>query len=214
MRKPMSEERNMKLYYADGTISIAVAIALHEAGLNFEPVRVDFAAAEQTLAPYHEINPKGRVPALATDDGILTETGAILDYIGAVAPQAGLVPDDPFLAGRMRETMYYLASTMHVNHAHKMRGSRWADTQPAWDDMRNKVPETMTQSCSYVQKHCLRGPFVLGDRISLADPYLFMVAGWAEGDGVDMYAFPELSTFLETMRARPSVIAVTEAGML
>jgi len=71
----------MKLYYARGTIAIAVAIALHEAGLEFEPVRLDFKAGEQTRPDYHAINPKGRVPALVTDSGILTETAAILDHI-------------------------------------------------------------------------------------------------------------------------------------
>ena len=117
----------MQLYYAPNTISVAVAITLEEAGLEYQPVRVDFASAEQTRPGYRQINPKGRVPALVVDGGILTETGALLEYIASRAPEAGLVPDDPLLAARMREVMYYLASTMHVNHAHRMRGARWAD---------------------------------------------------------------------------------------
>ncbi|HBB82106.1 MAG TPA: glutathione S-transferase, partial [Sulfitobacter sp.] len=83
----------LKLHYAPGTISVAVAIALEEAGLAYEPVKVDFASAEQTAAPYLALNPKGRVPTLVTEAGsALTETGALLDYVAARAPEAGLVP--------------------------------------------------------------------------------------------------------------------------
>ena len=204
----------MQLYYAPGTISIAVAIALHEAGLPFEPVRVDFASAEQTKPDFARINPKGRVPALVTERGILTETGALLDYVAARAPQAGLVPEDPFAAAKMREVMYYLASTMHVNHAHKMRGHRWADRPESWEDMAAKVPATMTASAAHIEAEGLAGPFVLGEKISLADPYLYVVSRWLAGDGVDTAALPKLTAFMAAMAARPSVRAVQQAGML
>lgn len=204
----------MQLHYAPGTISIAVAIALEEAGLDYETVRVDFADAEQTKDPYLAINPKGRVPALDVGQTVLTETGAILDYIAALAPQAGLVPDDALQAAAMRGVMYYLASTMHVNHAHKMRGHRWALRQSSFGDMAAKVPETMTASARHVEECCLVGPLVLGDRISLADPYLFVVCNWLEGDGVDVTRFPRILAFRAAMEARASVKAVRANGML
>jgi glutathione S-transferase len=204
----------MQLYYAPRTISVAVAIALEEAGLDYEAIRLDFADGEQTKPAYKQINPKGRVPALAVDGGILTETGALLDYIATIAPQAGLVPEDPVMAARMREVMYYLASTMHVNHAHKMRGHRWADKKSSWKDMKDKVAQTMTASCKYISSNGLRGPFVLGETFSLADAYLYVVCSWLEGDGVDVSAFPKILAFREAMEARPSVQAVRAAGML
>ncbi|WP_170469939.1 glutathione S-transferase family protein [Ruegeria arenilitoris] len=204
----------MQLYYAPRTISVAIAIALEEAGLNYEPVRLDFAGGEQTKPAYKQINPKGRVPALVVDGGILTETGALLEYIAAVAPEAGLVPDDAVMAARMREVMFYLASTMHVNHAHKMRGHRWADKESSWNDMAGKVAQTMTESCEYITSNGLRGPFVLGETVSLADAYLYVVCSWLEGDGVDVSAFPKILAFREAMEARPSVQAVRAAGML
>ena len=143
----------MKLFYAPNTISIASAIALDEAGITYEPVRVDFSTGEQTKPAYHAINPKGRVPALVTDDGILTETGAILEHIAALKPDAGLVPSDPWRAAHMRAAMYYLASTMHVNHAHKLRGHRWADLEASRADMTAKVAQTMTESCTYIEEN-------------------------------------------------------------
>ena len=204
----------MKLHYFKGTVAVAVAITLHEAGLDFEAVNVDFQIADQTRAPYLAINPKGRVPALDTGKAVLTETGAILDYIAAVAPRAGFVPTDALQAARMREAMYYLASTMHVNHAHKTRGARWATEQSSFDDMKAKVTETMTAATDYVETHMLAGPFVLGDTFSLADPYLFVVTCWLPGDSVDLGAYPKITAFRAAMEERASVKAVRAAGIL
>lgn len=204
----------MNLFLAKGTISIAAAIALEEAGLSYEPVVMDFAAGEQTKPAYLAINPKGRVPCLITDHGALTETGAILDYIAALAPQAGLIPEDAFAAAKMREAMYYIASTFHVNHAHKMRGHRWADNEASFADMRAKVPQTMAASCAYLEAEVLRGPFVLGDRFTLTDAYLFVVATWLAGDGVEVSLFPKLSGFVAAMEARESVRTVRARGWL
>lgn len=204
----------LTLHYAPGAIATVVAIALHEAGLDHETVRVDFASGEQTKAAYHRLNPKGRVPALVTPQGVLTETGALLDYIAELAPQAGLVPSDPFAAAKMRETMYWLASTMHVNHAHLKRGSRWATQRESFEDMAGKVAENMTANADHVENHVLTGPYVMGDRLTLADPYLFVVCTWLAGDGVDISAFAKLASFMEAMESRPSVRAVRGKDML
>jgi glutathione S-transferase len=204
----------MQLYYTPGTISVAVAITLNEAGLPYQPVKIDFASGEQTQPPFQAINPKGRVPALAVDGGILTETGAILDYLAARAPHANLIPSDPLQAARMREVMYYLASTMHVNHAHRMRGSRWARNDASWADMQAMVPETMAASATYVEHNCLRGPYVLGDQLSLADAYLLVVCHWLPGDQVDMANHPKISAFIDTMKARASVQKAISDGMI
>ncbi len=205
----------MKLFYAPGTISIAVAIALHEAGVAHELVKVDFKSAEQTKPEYLAINPKGRVPALVLDDGtILTETGAILEYIADIAPEAGLRPADPLAAQHLRSVMFYVASTFHVAHAHKMRGSRWADQQSSWDDMAAKVPETVAACAAFAQSDCLRGDYVLGGDFSIADPYLYMVCHWMGGDGVAPANYPKIENFLDRMEARDSVKAMRAKGML
>lgn len=204
----------MKLYLAKGSIAVAVAIALEEAGLGYEPVVLDFGKAAQTAPEYLTLNPKGRVPALEVADGILTETGAILDYIATLAPAAGLVPLDALQAAQMREVMYYLASTMHVNHAHGRRGARWADRPESHADMRAKVAQTMAECCAYLEEGVVRGPFVLGDRISLADIYLYVVCSWLEGDGVAIGDYPRLAAQYAVMDARASVKAVRAQGWL
>ena len=204
----------MRLHYFPGTIATVVAITLEEAGLPYDTVLVDFAKSDQQGADYLAINPKGRVPALEVDGAILTETGAILEYLASCAPKSGLVPQDNLQAARMRAVLFYLASTMHVNHAHRMRGHRWANQPSSFEDMAAKVPQTMADSCAYVEGNCLKGPFVMGDNITLADPYLFVICQWLEGDGVDISRFKKLSAFCDAMERCESVKAVRAKGML
>lgn len=204
----------MRLYYAPRTISVAVAITLTEAGLNPALTRVDFSKGEQTTDAYLKLNPKGRVPVLEAQGACLTETGAILEYIAATNPHAQLVPDDPFAAAHMRSVMFYMASTMHVNHAHGVRGIRWADHPESHADMAAKTAQTMTDSAAYFAAECLRGDYVLGDAFSLADPYAFVVCTWLQGDGVDLANFPSITAYLERMTQRPSVQNAIENGML
>ncbi|MEX1233679.1 MAG: glutathione S-transferase family protein [Roseovarius sp.] len=203
----------MKLYYAPGTVSVTIPIALHEAGLAFDSYKVSFKDGEQTKPAYHQINPKGRVPALEVEGSVLTETGAILDYIAAIAPGARLMPEAPVEAARVRGVIHYLASTMQVNHAHGPRAYRWAEREESHADMRAQVPKTMTASATYVEEHCLTGPFVMGDRVTVADPHLFVMCQWLKGDGVDVANFPRITAFIEAMEARASVKAVRAAGM-
>jgi glutathione S-transferase len=101
----------MQLYFAPGTIALASLIALEEAGASYTPMRLSFADNDQRSAAYLQINPKGRVPALITDDGILTETPAVLSYIARTHPEAGLLPADAFGAARVLEICTYLCST-------------------------------------------------------------------------------------------------------
>ena len=202
----------MELFYAPGTVAVAAALALQEAGLDHSLTRVDFATAEQTKPAYLKINPKGRVPALATKGTVLTETGAILDYIAARAGR--LMPEDPLAAAKVRSVMYYLASTAHVNHAHKMRGHRWADRPESHADMAAKTPETMTASAQFIETECLTGPFLLGDTVTIGDCYLYAVCRWLPGDDVDLTQFPKITAFMEAMNARPSVAAIRTAGVI
>ncbi|WP_085869086.1 glutathione S-transferase family protein [Pseudoruegeria aquimaris] len=205
----------MKLYYAPGTVAVASAMALEEAAIAYEPVLVDFSTGAQTKPAYHAVNPKGRVPALESEHGLLTETGAILEYIAALAPEAGLMPTDPWQAAQVRALMHYLGNTMHVAHAHKMRGHRWADQESSFADMAAKVPRTMAECCAYLEAHVLTGAAsALGDRFTLGDAWLFTVCRWLEGDSVDISAYPKLARHFTTIGARPSVAVLRDKGIL
>lgn len=205
----------MNLFYANGTISIAPAIALLEAKQEHRVTRLDFASAEQAGPDYLAINPKGRVPALVLSDGtVLTETGALLEYIAALAPDTMMVPATPEHAAHMRSVMYYLASTMHVAHAHKMRGARWADKPESHADMAAKVTLNMTACAQFIETECLHGDYVCGASFTVADAYLFVVCTWLAADGVSVSEFPRISAFLARMETRDSVKTVRANGML
>ncbi len=194
------------LYVAPGTCALASQIALAESGLPYEVKRIRFAKNEQRSEAYLKINPKGRVPALVTDKGVLTETVAILAFIAQTVPEAGLAPlDDPFLFARMQAFNAYLSSTVHVAHAHGRRGARWADEPSSHADMLRKVPQTMAECFRLIENDFLAGPYVLGEQYSVADPYLFTIAGWLEGDKVDIAEFPRVQSHFERMKARPAV---------
>ncbi|KRD64198.1 glutathione S-transferase N-terminal domain-containing protein [Ensifer sp. ENS10] len=202
----------LKLFYAPGTCSLASHIALEEAGADYEARRVDFSTAEQTKPDYLAVNPKGRVPALLTDRGVITETPAILTYIAETNPAANLAPrGDAFAFAQLQSFMNYLCSTVHVAHAHGRRGARWADDPAAHEAMKAKVASNMAACFELIENTMLEGPFVLGETYSVADPYLFTIAGWLESDGVDPARFPKILDHRNRMTARPAVARVLAA---
>lgn len=197
------------LYYAPATCALASHIALEEAGALYDTVRVDLRGNEQRKPDYLAINPKGRVPALQTPSGILTETPAILAFVAQQFPQAHLAPlDDPFAFAQMQAFNSYLCSTLHVAHAHRMRGHRWADDPAAIQAMKLKVPETVADSFRLVESTLFQGPWVMGNQYTICDPYLFALARWMEGDGVDPTQFPAILDHRVRMAARPAVAKV------
>jgi len=196
----------LTLYYAPGTCALASHIALEEAGAAFEAIRLDFRSGEQTKPDYLAINPKGRVPALATDRGILTETPAILAFIAQSFPAARLAPlGDVYDFARVQAFNSYLCSTVHVAHAHKLRGYRWATEQSSFDDMKRKVPDSVAACFQLIETEMLAGPWVMGDAYTICDPYLFTIAGWMAGDGVDPARFPKVQEHHRRMAERPAV---------
>lgn len=198
----------LTLYYAPGTCALASHLALEYAGAPYEARRLDFKQQQQRSPEYLRINPKGRVPALATDRGVLTETPAILQYVAQSFPQAKLAPlDDAFLLGKVNAFNSYLCSTVHVAHAHKGRGPRWveADDTHSIEAMRRKVPQTMAECFTLIEEQMLEGPWVLGERFSTGDLYLFTLTRWLEGDGVDVNRFPKVAEHLRRMNEQPQV---------
>jgi len=135
----------LKLYYSPGSCALASHIALQEAGVPYTAERIDFKRNRQNSPEYLAVNPKRRVPALVTDRRILTETPAILAFIAQGCPQAKLAPlEDPFAFAQVQAFNLYLCSTIHVAHAHRGRGSRWASEEASFADMKRKVPQTVS----------------------------------------------------------------------
>ncbi len=195
----------LTLFATKNSCSLATHIALEEAGATYTLHKIDTAGGEQRTPAYLKINAKGRVPALATEQGVLTENVALLQYVAQSYPQANLVPQDAFALAKMNAFNSYLSSTVHVNHAHKMRGTRWTDDAAAVESMKAKVPETMTGCAALIEAEFLQGPWVMGEQFTVADGYLLTITEWFDGDGVDLSKFPKIEAHRSAMMKRPAV---------
>lgn len=196
----------LTLYYAPNTCALASLISLEEAGATYDAVRLSFADGEQRKPEYLAVNPKGRVPALASERGVLTETPAILAFIAQSYSSARLAPlDDAFAFAEVQSFNCYLCSTVHVAHAHRLRGSRWADDETAIEAMRKKVPQSVGDCFELIERELITGPWVMGSDYTICDPYLFTIGRWLEGDGVDIRRFPKVHDHYTRMEARPAV---------
>lgn len=199
----------LKLYYAPGTCALAAHIALAETGADYEGIALDFSSKQQQTPEFLKLNSKARVPVLVTDAGVLTETPAILAYIAQIYPDAQLAPlGNPFEFARIQAFNNYLSSTVHVAHAHKLRGSRWADEPASLEDMFRKVPENMSNLMKTLEDTMFVGPWVMGDSYTICDPYLYTIARWLKNDRVDVARFPEIDAHMKRMEARPAVQSV------
>ena len=196
----------LKLFHAWGSCSLAPLIALEEAGADYELAVISTANGDQRLPDYLSVNSKGRVPALVTERGVLTENPAILAWIAQSFPAAGLAPlDDPWAFAQAQAFNSYLCATVHVAHAHKHRGYRWADEPSSFADMTRKVPENETACFQLIEDEMLQGPYVLGETFSICDAYLFTIADWLDEDGVDPAQFAKVYAHRERVRSRPAV---------
>lgn len=195
----------MTLYFTPHTCALASHIALEDAGAVYVATPIDFKANEQQSPQYLAINPKGRVPALVTERGVLTETPAILAFIAQSFPQAGLAPlADPFAFAQVQAFNNYLCATVHVAHSHRMRGARWTDDPQAIIAMQRKVPQSVGACFALIENSMLSGPWVMGETYSTCDPYLFTLAQWLEADGVDVALLPRVMDHRRRMAERPA----------
>ena len=198
----------MKLYYAPGACSLAPHIVLEEVGDRFELSRVDLAANQQNSPEYLRVNPKARVPALIDGDWVLTEVPAILRYIAARHPAAGLWPWDPREEARCAEWLNWLSSTIQPAFVHVRRAARYASDPRAVEDVAATGKKNAYDLWRMVDEKIGEGPWVLGERYSVADALLIVYWVWGRGPvlGFNMTDdFPRWSAHARRLAARPAV---------
>jgi glutathione S-transferase len=202
----------VKLFYAGGSCALASHIALHEAGAEFEAVKVDLKAGEQKAPEYLAVNPKGRVPALVTRRGTLTENPAILHWIAVAFPNARLAPlGDPWAMAQVLSFNVFLGSSVHPAFAHLFRPGRYAHGEAAAEAMKAKVPEQLGEYFGVVEQQLERGPWVHGEAYTTSDCYLYVFARWLQKPELGPERFPRVRAHLERMQERPAVSRALEA---
>lgn len=190
----------MKLYYAPAACSLAPHIALAEAGLPHQLVRVDLG---KHLLPdgtdYYAVNPKGYVPVLELDDGTrLTEAAVVLQYIadrkpGTLAPAFGSIE-----RYHVMEWLNFIATELH-----KGFGPLWKPNTP--DAYKAIVLENLGKRFDYIAPILARQPFIAGSAFTIADAYLFTILNWTNVLKVDLARWPSLKQYLDRIAARPGV---------
>ncbi|KPB00433.1 glutathione S-transferase family protein [Ahrensia marina] len=195
------------LYLSKGSSAISVQILLEEIGARYEIEEVSIADGDNAKPAYLAVNPKGRIPALLTPEGVLTENTAIIAYLAQAHASAGLMPDTAFAFAKAQALNAYIATTAHVAFAHLKRGARWADDPEAHTSMIEKVPDNIRECARIIEEHYIAGPWALGDEYSFCDPYLFLMQKWMQATGVDITEFPKLMAHRDLMLARPAVKA-------
>lgn len=196
----------MKLYYTPGACSMAPHIALREAGLPFELVKTDIRAKKlEDGSDYLAINAKGGVPALGLADGsVLTENAAILQYIGDQSG-GGLMP--PLLSMqryRVLEWLNFIATELH-----KGFGPLWSPASS--EEQKEATRQLLGGKFDFVQGQLGDSPYLVGDQLTVADAYLFVILNWTGMHGIDLSGWPGLSAFQQRMAQRPRVQETLEA---
>ncbi|HUO78939.1 MAG TPA: glutathione transferase GstA [Steroidobacteraceae bacterium] len=200
----------MKLYYSPGACSLASHIVLRELGLPFEAEYVSLPRkTTRSGADYHAINPKGYVPALELDEGgILTEGPAILQYLADRVPSAGLAPANGTLERyRLQEWLAFISSEIHKPFGPALH-QEYAEPE------REAARRQIARRLDYTERALAGRDYLLGDRFTVADAYLYTVLRWTGAAGIDLGRWPALAAYRERIGARPAVVAARAAEKL
>ena len=195
----------LELFYSPGACSLVTHIALEEAGEPFQPMRVTLMHGEHLTAEFLEINPHARVPALVTDDGVVTENVAILNLIGDLYGKEGSVPQSaPFDAARCNELLGWFASSVHISFAQIWRGERFTEDASLHEAIKEGGLKALEKQ--FVEIEHLSGEgWLVGDSFTAADAYALTFFRWGRRIGMDMGRYPRWAALLERVLERPAV---------
>ena len=188
------------LYYSPGACSQAPHILMHEVGLEHDAKRVDLRA--KTLedgGDYLQVNPKGAVPALRVDSGeVLTENAVVLQFIGDLVPDSGVLPSlGDFRRYRVLEMVNFITTELHKRFSYLF-------SRDASDEVKQFVRGDLAKKLDWIDRRLSTGPFLMGEELTLPDPYLFVITRWTDRMiGLDNW--PKLTAFYERMLQRDSV---------
>ena len=197
----------MRLFYSPGACSLSPHIALREAGLPFTLHKVDLGAKKvDGDGDFTKVNGKGYVPALELDSGeVLTEGPAIVQYVADQKPAAGIAPPAGSMERyKLQEWLNFITSELH-----KAMGSMFNPAQtPEW---REAVKATLAKRLDWLSKQLEGKTYVMGDKFSVADGYLFTVLSWAKHVNFDLGKWPSLQQYMARIAARPKVVEALKA---
>jgi len=195
----------LKLYYSPGACSLVPHIALEEAGTPFEALRIPIAEGGHLTPEYLAINPHARIPALGTDQGVITENVAVLNFLADRFRGPGSVPrDDPHSAARCNELLGWFSSSVHIAFAQIWRGGRFTDDQSAWPLLEEGGRKILARQFEEIESLCGDGWLVPGE-FTAADSYALVFLRWARRIGFDIDHYPRWLALVQRALERPAV---------
>ena len=201
----------LKLYYAPGACSLVAHVALEETGAPFETMRINLAGGEQRLPAYLAVNPRGRVPTLITDTGVVLENIAILSYIAMRFRDARLLPfQDLAQMARAYELMSWFASGVQVSFSQIFRSERFTDDEEAKSHLKEDGRKRCATAFGEIDGIAASGRWMLGDTYSVLDPFALVLWRWGQRIGLDASAYPAFFAHTEDVLRRPAVVRVLE----
>jgi glutathione S-transferase len=204
----LAANMTMKIYFGPGSCAFAVLVALEQAGVDYDPAKLDMMAGEQRSPAYLSVNPRGRVPALVVGDTVITEAIAVLTYLASSYPAAHILPvADPLLFGKSLELLGWFSSTLHVHLAQVLRGGRYADDAAVIEALKEPGKQRYAASMGELeQKVAESGDFLIGDAFSAVDAYVLVLWRWALRLEIDIAALPLLAAKFARDMERPAVL--------
>jgi glutathione S-transferase len=197
----------MKLYTHRAACSLSPHIIIRELGLDIEIVPVD-RITHRTIdgEDFLAINPLGYVPVLVLDDGeVLMEGSAIVQYLAGLKPEAGLMPEDEEDRRRIQALLNYIATEIHKPMAQLLNTDFASVKEP--------LNKHIASRLDWIVKH-FKGDYLMGDKFTVADAYLFVCLNWSQWNGVDLKRWPRLEAFMRLVGRRPAVLEALGAESL
>jgi glutathione S-transferase len=205
----------VKLYWGSQTCAIGIHILLEEIGEPYETEQLDVDGGATHRPPYLAINPKGKVPTLLRDDGsVLTEFGAIAQWLARVNPQAGLMPEDAEAQARVFETIEYVEGSIHGQGYGRLFKPQLFEPQDLMHGalgigqaaVRQQGRRMVTTGFAILDAQLARNSYAVGDSFTIADAALFYVERWAPAQGIDLPV--NVEAHFKRMLVRPAVETV------
>jgi glutathione S-transferase len=200
----------LTLYFSPGACSMASHIGIEECGAAYTEHPVLIAKGEQKSTEYAQINPRGKVPALAVDGRIITENTAILAYLGRRFPEAKLMPTDAVDEASCIATMAWFSNVVHPSYQRYMRSERFAEGEAAQTSVKTLGKQSFWANLQEIDGLLAGKQWIMGDQFTVADGYCLVFYGWGLRGGLPMAELAHYTAFKDRMLQRPKVMKVLQ----
>lgn len=197
------------LFYSPGACSMASHIALEETGEPYEARATPLSANAQKAPDYLRVNPRGKVPALVTDDGrVITENTAILAYIGMTYSKSGMYPTDPVEQAHCISQAAWFSNTPHISQRSMIRPYRFVSNEAYHEDVKQKGKSNYWENAKEIDGLLKDKKWIMGGDYTVVDPYALVFYGWGVRAGLPMHELKDYDRFKNQMLERRAVRTV------